>query len=1153
MYMVLFLLLLVCTCSAQVSVSDHHAPSLSAQANIPGSEMSALYDFYIATNGAEWASASPSATGVPWNFLDPNVSNPCTSNWQGIYCSFPAPYLYYHVTRIVLPSYNLAGTLPDTLDALPQLQYLVLNSNHLTGSIPASLGNLSQLSNLLLYENELTGEVPTSLGNLTQLQSLYLITNYLSGTIPESLSKLTQLRYLLLGTNDLTGTIPASLGKLTQLQYLLLGTNKLEGTIPASLGNLYQLQYAIIYKNQLTGSVPHSLGRLTKLFGLYLGSNLLTGTIPESLGNLTQLNSVNLENNHISGKIPASFGSMLLFIYLFNNHLTGTVPDMFNPGLQQIRLSNNRLSGQIPTLKLLYSLQVVQLQNNRFTGTLDHVFDPHTQSEVVMIVLDNNQLTGTLPEAIFRLKPQSFSAINNCFRAPLPITAMCNNNEMVNFIVDGMSSAASCRNKLFNGYFSAYSLQFSIGGSIPTCLFQLPNITTLHLSGNGFTGSIPGDIVLSTTLTDLSLSHNVLTGSIPDQIQLRNWKNLDLAHNRFSGTLLPDFASNGTVKLDNSRLSGVIPASFHALSNISILGSNTFTCSFDKSDLPEHDANSQNYRCGSNSFETLFYIWLGAAVVTACVLGYCEWKYQIWCKLISVRDSKHKLWNTNLYRALCNVRTVSMTCAFYTVLVLLPLYALCNMSYGTQTYMYAYEVSAVFKAGVVPFALDWLFWMVLLLAVVVYLLPPRRAVHDEKTSKSAFKWQIMYIFIPYLLIDFVAVIGVNAAYVYVAVYQSSQLLFIVQTLLSIFNVVWGRLALPYVLALLNRRTHRKYGKVQVITQIVINIVNNIVIPCLVVAVISPNCYYYALVAAPTVSSSVNYDSCTYIYSETECLLRGPITVPTVYDPPFTYNFQCSSSLITYYCPAFVSMCIVSTFVSPLSEYCCQYLHRRASVGTYWYALLDVSLAEILKPINERTGTEVDHVSYLDSGGLMTTLISTLGLILTFGVMFPPLCVALVISTLATIVFFRANVSRFINKATQEQHERVVAMIRAECNSVDSMQIFRDSLWALVTVSCLFYTLFLFDTLGNAVGLDGAYWVLIVMPLMPLMMYLVYSALHTYFPIFRRFGDRQFGETDKVEQIVEVEMVQATVEDNLVVHNVLLAAGESEASSDSAVV
>jgi uncharacterized membrane protein len=47
---------------------------------------------------------------------------------------------------------------------------------------------------------------------------------------------------------------------------------------------------------------------------------------------------------------------------------------------------------------------------------------------------------------------------------------------------------------------------------------------------------------------------------------------------------------------------------------------------------------------------------------------------------------------------------------------------------------------------------------------------------------------------------------------------------------------------------------------------------------------------------------------------------------------------------------------------------------------------------------------------------------------------------------------------------------------------------------IITISCLFYSLFLFDTLGDAVGLDGAYWVLIVMPLFPLVTYIGYRVV-----------------------------------------------------------
>ncbi len=44
---------------------------------------------------------------------------------------------------------------------------------------------------------------------------------------------------------------------------------------------------------------------------------------------------------------------------------------------------------------------------------------------------------------------------------------------------------------------------------------------------------------------------------------------------------------------------------------IDILDGNLFECDFGRSDLPAHDKNSGIYECGSNSFNDLYYAWLG--------------------------------------------------------------------------------------------------------------------------------------------------------------------------------------------------------------------------------------------------------------------------------------------------------------------------------------------------------------------------------------------------------------------------------------------------------------------------------------------------------------------------------------------------------------
>jgi hypothetical protein len=57
-----------------------------------------------------------------------------------------------------------------------------------------------------------------------------------------------------------------------------------------------------------------------------------------------------------------------------------------------------------------------------------------------------------------------------------------------------------------------------------------------------------------------------------------------------------------------------------------------------------------------------------------------------------------------------------------------------------------------------------------------------------------------------------------------------------------------------------------------------------------------------------------------------------------------------------------------------------------------------------------------------------------------------------------------------------------------------VSVLYKALWMLITVSCWFYSLFLFDTLGDSVGFDKSYWVLWLMLLMPLILFTAYSLL-----------------------------------------------------------
>ena len=222
------------------------------------------------------------------------------TDWSGL--SFGGSPM--RVTKLLMISSGLSGSIPAEMGRLSELQDLTLVGNSLTGEMPSELGNLARLTRLNLALNMLSGEIPSELGTLSNLQSLTLSSNQLTGEIPSELGTLSNLRSLTLSSNRLAGEIPSELGGLTNLRTLLLNDNRLTGEIPPELGELVNLQTIWLSRNLLAGEIPSEFGGLTALRNLVLHNNRLTGAIPWQLGNLSDLNYLILSGNQLEGCVP---------------------------------------------------------------------------------------------------------------------------------------------------------------------------------------------------------------------------------------------------------------------------------------------------------------------------------------------------------------------------------------------------------------------------------------------------------------------------------------------------------------------------------------------------------------------------------------------------------------------------------------------------------------------------------------------------------------------------------------------------------------------------------------------------------------------------------------------------------------------------------
>lgn len=1184
----------------------------------------------------------------------------------------------------------LSGTLPSELCQLSQLETIDLYTNTIEGIIPACMGQLSQLQYLGLDENRLTGTLPAALGNLSSLVRLYLERNRLSGSIPSSFANLTIIQYLNLYANRLTGTIPSFLGTLTEMIDLGLDINEFTGTIPPSIGQLHKLRSLYMSSNALTQSVPDSFSQLHMLQGLFLVNNQLTGSFPTFLGNLSQLRDIEVGHNDFTGSIPSYFGGLtnLQNLYLDNLHLIGTIPVEIGrlPALEYLLVCYNLLEGSIPTsFSTMATLRELQVQHNRLTGSIENVFSAvHTSLNTVLVA--KNQLTGTLPAILFTLSSlNTLVAVGNCFIGTLPAT-VCEARSMKSLVLDGLSSSTSCRNLFLPHVSSSYTIRQSVHGTIPACLFSLPAINTLHLSGNGFTGEIPDITAASPTLVDVSLSHNILTGDIPAFMQRRRWYNLDLSYNRISGSLHGDFATdaiytptNDTVEedglniivsateyglntnpsarvdglnnmvsvmdvgnynitpqfrlsLENNRISGKIPGTLRLMPHISILGSNVFQCRLEGSDVPRYDSDRDSYECGSVAFDVPYYLWLSLCTAVVIIVVLLRWRYadvekyeQLAATMRTVRkwwvfSSTHRevISHLNVLNGVVTVLCqLSVCCAGFILLVLLPVYSGLSTRYGALTHQYTWGVSGAFLTGTLPVAVEMpLLLLLLLITVSVFarLVTPRlklklqeRRVYfasdDTKKSLGLDVWaKKALISALYIAINLVVVVGFNVAYVYISIYEDSVYHILAQIALSLFKIMWNnvctsivlRSIVHYITTTEHTRRDSKYSENEFMSlQVFVALVNNIAVPCLVVAVVSPSCFYSVFVPAPTVTSVYTYEYCAVFDADTgDCSQYLISHSTTSYSPPFTYNFQCSFSLITYYSPAFVSLCIVATFVAPAAQLLLQQLHQRTQPGTWLFFLLDFLCPRILKPLPVRVcsstnasascsarnsdecelgesnqaqsgfgesmhrstsgnwespsssavsvtadsnmsedavTTELllgyEERTYFKANQVLITLLTYLGILLTFGAMFPPLAAAMVVTILACAVFSRLKVGRFLSLAFDAQAAQFATLIDTECAGIGSVSVLQKAMWMLITISCWFYSLFLFDTLGDAVGLQRSYWVLIVMPLMPVALYLAFAA-------YKRALDRRNRMKQQKGNLVSGGVELQTVEINV---------------------
>eukprot|EP01033_Poteriospumella_lacustris_P000549 gene549-372_t len=384
---------------------------------------------------------------------------------------------------------------------------------------------------------------------------------------------------------------------------------------------------------------------------------------------------------------------------------------------------------------------------------------------------------------------------------------------------------------------------------------------------------------------------------------------------------------------------------------------------------------------------------------------------------------------------------------------------------------------------------------------------------DKETAKELSWSQLRWFLVASVALSAV-VVAVNASYVYLLQRNvKNDDLTAMALLVSFVKVSSNQVGLSFAAKLPSHATLTMW-------LIAFFSFNNVVVPYLMESFISTSCFRYTtLQSPPMVSSSVKMPMCLtvtnpipYIDNTGEYCFEHRLEV--AYQPSFVYSYGCSSILVENFVPVFLLRYIWSGVSLPLLQVLNDRLLHRYYLGG---GLLDAETQGWIDfcllswyPTRWKVVREIEHWQMdefqaatvlrlrsardtFDHQKFFVPLVSDFMVLITFGLLFPPLALVVAWSMVVHIADYWTSMTmlakcteRWTSKEARAWARAFYVALTREYQQVRPLVVrSRLELWTLVA---MFWSFTLFDTLGSSHGMLAGTAVAVLMCIVPVLVH-----------------------------------------------------------------